>query len=110
LSVNICYDENINENRDARYLKMAREKLSTTVSEETYKFLQQMVEHGAAANLAEAVDTVVRRVQRLENRRRLADATSKYFKDLTPSATAEEQLLAQDLLAAAGAIDFDHEI
>ena len=36
--------------------KMAREKLSTTVSADTYQFLQEMVEQGEAANLAEAVD------------------------------------------------------
>ena len=47
---------------------MAREKLSTTVSAETYQFLQEMVDQGEAANLAEAVDSVVTRIRRLENR------------------------------------------
>lgn len=91
-------------------VKIAREKLSTTVSAETYKFLQQMVEHGEVASLAEALDVVVGRIQRLENRRRLADATTRYFKNLTPTAAAEESALAKDLSTAAGAIDFDREI
>jgi hemerythrin-like domain-containing protein len=90
--------------------KMAREKLSTTVSAETYQFLQQMVDHGEAANLAEAVDSVVNRIRRLENRRRLADATSRYFQELPPNAVKEENELAENLSTAVGAIDFDSEI
>jgi|SRR5579859_2740143 hypothetical protein len=90
--------------------KMAREKLSTTVSAETYQFLQEMVDHGEAANLAEAVDAIVGRMRRVENRRRLADATAKYFEQLPTKAQAEEQELGRDLSAAAGAIDFDNEI
>jgi hypothetical protein len=90
--------------------KMAREKLSTTVSAETYQFLQEMVDQGEAANLAEAVDAVVGRMRRLENRRRLADATARYFEQLPAAVQAEEQELAGDLSAAAGAIDFDDEI
>jgi hypothetical protein len=69
-----------------------------------------MVEHGEVASLAEALDAVVGRIQRLENRRRLADATTRYFKDLSPAAAAEERLLAEDLSSASGAIDFDREI
>lgn len=90
--------------------KMAREKLSTTVSAETYQFLQAMVDHGEAANLAEAVDAVVSRMRRVENRRRLADATAKYFEQLPAKVQIEEQELAEDLSAVAGAIDFDNEI
>ena len=90
--------------------KMIREKLSTTVSAETYRFLQEMVDQGEVANLAEAVDAVVDRIRRLENRRRLANATARYFEQLPPKATAEEHALAEDLSAAAGAIDFDREI
>jgi hypothetical protein len=96
--------------RMKKSLKITREKLSTTVSAETYRFLQQMVEHGEVASLAEALDAVVGRIQRLENRRRLADATTGYFKNLAPAETAEENALANDLSAAAGAIDFDREI
>lgn len=90
--------------------KMAREKLSTTVSPETYEFLQQMVERGEASTLAEALDAVVSTVRRLENRRRLALATTRYFEQLDATAAAEERELAQDMSSAAGAIDFDREI
>jgi hypothetical protein len=90
--------------------KMAREKLSTTVSADTYQFLQKMVDQGEAENLAEAVDSVVARVRRLENRRRLADATTQYFERIDPRTEADERALAEDLSAAAGAIDFDSDI
>jgi hypothetical protein len=90
--------------------KMIREKLSTTVSAETYRFLQEMVDQGEVANLAEAVDAVVDRIRRLENRRRLANATARYFEQLPSKVTAEEHALAEDLSAAAGANDFDREI
>jgi hypothetical protein len=90
--------------------KMAREKLSTTVSAETHRFLQEMIEQGEVASLAEAVDAVVDRIKRIENRRRLANATAKYFAQLPAQAEAEEQEIGQDLSAAAGAIDFDAKI
>jgi hypothetical protein len=54
-----------------------------------------------------SIDAVVGRIQRLESRRRLADATAGYFKNLTPAEAAEERALAKDLSTAAGAIDFD---
>jgi len=69
-----------------------------------------MVKQGEVATLAEALDVVVGRIQRLENRRHLADATTKYFKDLSPAAAAEDRLLEGDLSAVSGAIDFDREI
>ena len=90
--------------------RVGREKLSTTVSVETFQFLQEMVNQGNAANLAEAVDAVVDRIRRLENRRHLADATARYFGGLDPKVSKEENALGIDLSAAAGAIDFDSEI
>jgi hypothetical protein len=90
--------------------KTAREKLSTTVSAETYRFLQEMVDQGEAESLAEAVDSIVSRIRRLENRRRLADATAHYFERLDPKAEADERALTEGLSAAAGAIDFDTDI
>lgn len=90
--------------------KMAREKLSTTVSAETHDFLQQMVERGEAATLAEALDAVVARIRRLENRRRLALATTQYFEELAPQPASEEQALEQELSSAAGRVDYDQEI
>jgi len=90
--------------------KMAREKLSTTVSPETYKFLQNMVSEGEVASLAEALDAVVTRIRRLENRKRLAAATATYFERLDPKAAREEHELAEDMASAGSRIDFDKEI
>ena len=89
--------------------KAAREKLSTTVSAESYRFLQQMVKRGNAATLAEALDMIIARIRRWVNRRRLAEATTRYFDQLAPGAAREEQTLAEDFSSAAGAIDFDRE-
>jgi len=85
--------------------KPARQKLSITVLADTCKFLEQKVASGQAATLAEAVDQAVRKVRRLENRKRLAIATSRYFEQLEPRAVAEETALARDLSSAAGDID-----
>ena len=89
--------------------KTNRTKLSTTVSPETLKFLENKVASGQAATLAEAVDAVIRKVRRLENRRRLAVATARYFDELHPRAAAEENAIAHDLASAAGGIDSDKD-
>jgi hypothetical protein len=77
--------------------KMNRKKLSTTVSPETYEFLQKMVSEGEVASLAEALDAVVARIRRLENRKRLAAATTTYFEQLDPKAAREEQEISQGM-------------
>jgi hypothetical protein len=82
--------------------KMAREKLSTTVSPETYEFLQDMVSEGEVASLAEALDTLVARIRRLENRERLAAATTTYFEQLDPIAAREEDDLSKRMGSARG--------
>lgn len=90
--------------------KTGRTKLSTTVSPETYAFLEQMVKRGQAASLAEALDRAIRKIRRLENRKRLAHATSRYFEQLDSETIAEENALAKDMMSGAGTIDFDKEI
>ncbi|HKD15294.1 MAG TPA: hypothetical protein VKE71_12245 [Candidatus Angelobacter sp.] len=90
--------------------KLGRSKLSTTVSSETYTFLEQMVKRGQAATLAEALDMAINRIRKLENRKRLADATSRYYQQLDSAAVAEENALARDMMSGAGTIDFDEEI
>jgi hypothetical protein len=89
---------------------MGRTKLSTTVAAETYEFLEQMVECGQAATLADALDASISKVRQLENRKRLAEATTRYFEQLSPQILAEENALARDMMSAANAIDFDEEI
>ena len=90
--------------------KTARHKISTTVSPETYVFLERMVKSGRAATLAEALDLVIHKLRKLDNRRRLADATTHYFQELDAKAATEETALAEDIVAATGALDFDQEI
>jgi hypothetical protein len=89
---------------------MAREKLSTTVSPETHEFLLNMVKKGEVATLAEAIDALVARIRRLENRRRLAAATAAYFEQLDAAGEQEEHEMAARLSSAASKIDFDSEI
>ena len=90
--------------------KMARAKLSTTVASETYEFLEKMVARGQASTIAEALDASIAKVRRLENRRRLADATTRYFEQLDSQTTAKENALAEDMMSAASTLDFDQEI
>lgn len=89
--------------------RQTRQKLSTTIAQETHDFLQGMVKRGQAASIADALDAVVSRIRKVENRRRLALATSRYFEQLDPQAALEENALSRDL-ASASSIDFDHEI
>jgi len=90
--------------------KTGRAKISTTVAAENYRFLTALVKAGKARNLAEAVDEAVENLRRIENRRRLAQATSAYFDSLTPEEFAEEESLAVSLHQAAKKIDFDNEL
>jgi Arc/MetJ-type ribon-helix-helix transcriptional regulator len=92
------------------HAKMARAKLSTTVSPKTLEFLEEKVTSGQAASLAEAVDAAIQKVRQLENRQRLAAATARYFDQLEAHAAAQENALAHDLASAASAIDFDKEL
>lgn len=90
--------------------RVAREKLSTTVSAETYRYLEQKVQSGEVSTIAEAVDRSIWKVRQIENRERLAKATAHYFDELAPRAAAEEGSLAHDLVSAATGIDFDKEL
>jgi hypothetical protein len=89
--------------------KTARAKLSTTVAPENYRFLTALVRTGKAGSLAEAVDEVVEQFRRIENRRRLATATSEYFESLTPEELADERSLGESMSKAAAGLDFDRE-
>ncbi len=87
--------------------KMNWRKLSTTVSAETYDFLQQMVKQGRAATVGEALDQIVRKIRRVENRARLAAATTEYFEQLSPQSAAEERFLSRDKSWSAETVDPD---
>lgn len=90
--------------------KLARAKLSTTVSPQNYQYLERKVKSGEAESIAEALDESIDRVRRIENRERLAKATEAYFNQLSPRATAEESELASDVASLSDGIDFDDEL
>ena len=90
-------------------LKISRTKLSTTVAQENFQYLQTLVRAGRASSMAEAVDLAIVRMRRTENRQRLEQATAAYFEELSVPAQAEEQALANRLHTQAGSIDFDRE-
>ena len=90
-------------------LKISRTKLSTTVAQENFQYLQTLVRAGRASSMAEAVDLAIVRMRRAENRQRLEQATAAYFEELSVPAQADEQALANRLHTQAGSIDFDRE-
>jgi hypothetical protein len=49
-------------------------------------------------------------MRKIENRKHLADAITRYFSKLDSEAIIGENALARDMTAAAGAIDLDKEI
>lgn len=82
-----------------------RRKLSTTISEESYRYLEAQVETGRATTLAEAVDRALARVRRLESRTRLEQDTAAYFQTLTGQAAVEEARLESALGQLADEVD-----
>jgi len=94
----------------AAQARIARAKLSTTVSRETYAYLEQKVESGEVTSIAEALDRSISRVRKLENREKLAKATERYFDQLEPRAVADESALAKNMASLAQGIDFDQEL
>lgn len=86
---------------------MSRQKLSTTVSPESYEYLESLIRTGKAQTLAEAVDRAVECMRRLDNRLRLERDTALYFNTLSAEAAGEEADLAAALSDAAGQVTFD---
>src|SRR6202043_2849704 len=78
-------------------VRLTREKISTTVSSATLAHLEQLIEEGEARTLADAIDSVVQKLQVYENRERLANDTAAYFDNLSPEAMEEENQLAAAL-------------
>lgn len=90
-----------------RKREASRRKLSTTVSSATQKYLEHLVATGRAHTIAEAVDLVVNRAQRAENRARLERDTAAYFASLPADAAAEETRLEDALSQSVGEVRFD---
>jgi hypothetical protein len=87
-------------------VRVRRRKLSTTISEVSYRYLQSKVESGEASSIAEAADRALERERRLDSRVKLARDTSAYFQSLSISALAEENQLAEELGRASDEVDF----
>lgn len=84
-----------------------REKISTTISAEGYAYLRELVRTGRAKSLAEAVDMVVLRNRRADNRSRLERDTAAYFERLSTKAAGAEAKLEKVLGQVIDEIDFD---
>jgi hypothetical protein len=89
--------------------RLARQKISTTISPVALSHLQRLIERGEAQNLAEAIDLAIDRLLVFENRERLERDTAAYFDNLSPEESAEEERLAAALSQAARGVDFDRE-
>lgn len=84
-----------------------RQKLSTTVAPEAYAYLESLVDAGRAESLAEAVDSVIERARRAENRARLERDTANYFARLSGRAAREEARLEAALGHLVDEVSFD---
>ena len=87
--------------------RLARQKISTTISPATFSHLERMIERGEARNLAEAIDLVIEQLSLYENRERLERDTVAYFANLSEEEDAEEKALESALSQSATGIDFD---
>ncbi len=85
----------------------ARQKISTTVSRDTHRYLRNLVKTGRARTIAEAVDFIAQRVQREERRARLERDTAAYFAGRPASVENEEATLETALSHSADEVDFD---
>lgn len=90
--------------------KPVRAKLSTTVDPENFAYLEHQVRSGKVPNIAAAVDIAIERQRRLENRAKLAKATSDYFNGLSDDDMAKENALGESMQEGARGIDFDREL
>ena len=84
-----------------------RKKLSTTISSDSYGYIERQIASGQASSVAEVVDRALERVRRLENRLRLERDTSAYFNSLSPAAAREELELGAALGRMVDEVDLD---
>lgn len=87
--------------------RLARQKISTTISPDTLAYLDELIRKGEARTLAEALDRAVERLLVFENRERLANDTAAYFSGMTEEEATEEQRLEAVLSQASAGIDLD---
>jgi hypothetical protein len=87
--------------------RLARQKISTTISPSTLEYLDGLIRTGEARTLAEALDLAIERLLVYQNRERLANDTAEYFANMTDAEAAEEQRLESVLSQTSEGIDFD---
>jgi hypothetical protein len=90
--------------------RLNRQKISTTVAPETLAYLERLVKAGEAGTIAEAVDLVIERLHAIENRERLASATTAFFDQMPEEEWAEDRHLAAALGKSARNLDLDREL
>jgi hypothetical protein len=86
-----------------------RAKISTTIARENFQYLEEFIRAGQAENTAQALDLILHRFRRAENRRRLESATAAYFNGLDQKSQDEEDELTEALAQATDGLDFDRE-
>jgi len=87
--------------------RKTRQKLSTTISPESYAFLQAEVRSGRAENAGQALDRTVAAVRRARRRSELERQTAEYFAGMSPEAARQEAALETTIAGLAGEVDFD---
>lgn len=91
----------------ATSVRLGRHKISTTISPQSFEYLDRQIHDGTAQTLAEALDKAIEQLLVYENRERLATDTEAYFNNMTDAEAAEEQRLGTALSQAAMGVDFD---
>jgi hypothetical protein len=90
-------------------VRLARQKISTTISPLALSYLRKLIEGGEVQNLAAAIDLAIERLLIFENRARLERDTAAYFDNMSTEESAEDQRLTTALSQAARGVDFDRE-
>ena len=87
--------------------RFTRQKISTTISRETFDCLEGFIRAGEARTLAEALDLAIEKLLVHENRERLANDMDAYYANMTDAEAAEERRLEAALSQTSEGIDFD---
>jgi hypothetical protein len=86
-----------------------RAKISTTIARENFQYLEEFIRAGQAENTAQALDLILHRFRRADNRKRLENATAAYFNGLDEKCRDEEDELTEALAQATDGMDFERE-
>jgi Arc/MetJ-type ribon-helix-helix transcriptional regulator len=84
-----------------------KKKLSTTISSESYEYIERQIASGEASSVAEVVGRALERMRRIGNRLRLERDTAAYFNNLSPGTAREEAELGAALGRMVDEVDLD---